>query len=223
MTIPLELMPPLMFGGLIVIMLIGYPVAFSLATLGFLFGFLAIEQGFFNPQFMQAIPLPHIRQRAVERTAARGPVLHLHGRGAGEMRSRRGNARFDGAAVRPDPRRPRLLGHHRRLHSRRHHRHRRGAGHRHGADLDAGDDPLRLQHALHHRRACGVRHHHAAGAAIAGADRARRPARQVGRRHVSRRLGTLDLPDRAVRAATPSRSASSSPTTFRRCRRKRAR
>jgi tripartite ATP-independent transporter DctM subunit len=57
MTIPLELMPPLMFGGLIVIMLIGYPVAFSLATLGFLFGLLAIEQGFFNPQFMQAIPL----------------------------------------------------------------------------------------------------------------------------------------------------------------------
>src|SRR5262249_9491615 len=57
MTIPPELIPPLMFGGLIVIMLVGYPVAFSLATLGFLFGFLAIEQGFFNPLFMQAIPL----------------------------------------------------------------------------------------------------------------------------------------------------------------------
>src|SRR5436305_13704512 len=57
MMIPLEWMPPLMFGGLILIMLIGYPVAFSLATLGFLFGFLAIEQGFFNPYFMQAIPL----------------------------------------------------------------------------------------------------------------------------------------------------------------------
>ena len=57
MTIPLELMPPLMFGGLIVIMLIGYPVAFSLATLGFLFGFVAIKQGFFDPLFMQAIPL----------------------------------------------------------------------------------------------------------------------------------------------------------------------
>ena len=28
--IPLEWMPPLMFGGLIVFMLIGYPVAFSL-------------------------------------------------------------------------------------------------------------------------------------------------------------------------------------------------
>src|ERR1700750_2750356 len=56
MTIPLEMMPPLMFGGLIVIMLIGYPVAFSLATLGFLFGLLAIEQGYFGPLFMQAIP-----------------------------------------------------------------------------------------------------------------------------------------------------------------------
>jgi TRAP-type mannitol/chloroaromatic compound transport system permease large subunit len=57
MTIPLELMPPLMFGGLIIIMLIGYPVAFTLATLGFLFGSLAIEQGYFGPLFMQAIPL----------------------------------------------------------------------------------------------------------------------------------------------------------------------
>jgi tripartite ATP-independent transporter DctM subunit len=54
--IPLEWMPPLMFGGLIVVMLIGYPVAFSLATLGFLFGFVAIEQGFFNVYFLQAIP-----------------------------------------------------------------------------------------------------------------------------------------------------------------------
>jgi TRAP-type mannitol/chloroaromatic compound transport system permease large subunit len=40
--IPLEWMPPLMFSGLILIMLIGYPVAFSLAALGFIFGFIAI-------------------------------------------------------------------------------------------------------------------------------------------------------------------------------------
>ena len=38
--IPLEWMPPLMFGGLVVFMIIGYPVAFSLAAVGFFFGFL---------------------------------------------------------------------------------------------------------------------------------------------------------------------------------------
>ena len=54
--IPLEWMPPLMFGGLIVIMLIGYPVAFSLSALGLMFGFLSIYLGFFNFNFLQAIP-----------------------------------------------------------------------------------------------------------------------------------------------------------------------
>jgi tripartite ATP-independent transporter DctM subunit len=54
--IPLEWMPPLMFGGLIVIMLIGYPVAFSLAALGLIFGSLCIYLGFFNFAFLQAIP-----------------------------------------------------------------------------------------------------------------------------------------------------------------------
>jgi len=56
MMIPLEWMPPLMFGGLVVFMIIGYPVAFSLAAVGFFFGFLAIEMGYFTMAFMQAIP-----------------------------------------------------------------------------------------------------------------------------------------------------------------------
>ncbi|MBM3644468.1 MAG: TRAP transporter large permease subunit [Alphaproteobacteria bacterium] len=54
--IPLDWMPPLMFGGLIVFMLVGFPVAFSLCALGFFFGFLAIEMGYFTMSFMQAIP-----------------------------------------------------------------------------------------------------------------------------------------------------------------------
>ena len=54
--IPLELMPALMFGGLVVFMLIGYPVAFTLAALGLFFGVIAIEHGFFGPSFLQAIP-----------------------------------------------------------------------------------------------------------------------------------------------------------------------
>ena len=45
-----------MFGGLILAMLIGFPVAFTLAALGLSFGFLAIHEGFFGLNFLQAIP-----------------------------------------------------------------------------------------------------------------------------------------------------------------------
>jgi tripartite ATP-independent transporter DctM subunit len=53
----LENFPPLMFLGLILIMLIGFPVAFSLAALGLLSGFIAISQGWFPPAFMANLPL----------------------------------------------------------------------------------------------------------------------------------------------------------------------
>jgi tripartite ATP-independent transporter DctM subunit len=51
-----ELMAPLMFGGLIVFMLIGYPVAFSLAAVGLFFGMIGIEMGFFELGLLQALP-----------------------------------------------------------------------------------------------------------------------------------------------------------------------
>jgi tripartite ATP-independent transporter DctM subunit len=54
--IPLEWMPPLMFAGLVVFMLIGYPVAFTLAALGLFCGFISVEMGFFPQEFLQAIP-----------------------------------------------------------------------------------------------------------------------------------------------------------------------
>jgi tripartite ATP-independent transporter DctM subunit len=54
--ISLEMMPPLMFGGLVLAMLIGFPVAFTLAAVGLLFGFLSIHLGFFDMNFLQAIP-----------------------------------------------------------------------------------------------------------------------------------------------------------------------
>jgi TRAP-type mannitol/chloroaromatic compound transport system permease large subunit len=56
MMIPLEYMPPLMFAGLVLFMLFGYPVSFSLSAVGLFFGFFAIEWGFFHPSFLQAIP-----------------------------------------------------------------------------------------------------------------------------------------------------------------------
>jgi TRAP-type mannitol/chloroaromatic compound transport system permease large subunit len=54
--IPLDLMPPLMFGGLVVFMLVGFPVAFSLLAVGLFFGLIAIWEGFFGVPFLQAVP-----------------------------------------------------------------------------------------------------------------------------------------------------------------------
>jgi len=48
---------PLMFGGLIVILLLGFPVAFSLAALGLGCGFFAVHMGWFPASFMTALPL----------------------------------------------------------------------------------------------------------------------------------------------------------------------
>src|SRR6266850_2140167 len=47
-----ENMAPLMFGGLILFMLIGYPAAFSLAAVGLLFGFVGIKLGLIEPNFL---------------------------------------------------------------------------------------------------------------------------------------------------------------------------
>jgi tripartite ATP-independent transporter DctM subunit len=47
---------PAMFAGLIAFMLLGFPVAFSLAALGLFFGFIAIEIGYFGFAFLQALP-----------------------------------------------------------------------------------------------------------------------------------------------------------------------
>ncbi len=48
---------PLMFAGLIIIMLIGFPVAFSLAALGLGSGYFAVYMGWFPQSFMTALPL----------------------------------------------------------------------------------------------------------------------------------------------------------------------
>ncbi len=43
---------PMMFGGLVVFLLIGYPAAFSLAAVGLFFGFIAIEMGVIDQSYM---------------------------------------------------------------------------------------------------------------------------------------------------------------------------
>ncbi|MGA7327870.1 MAG: TRAP transporter large permease subunit [Rhodomicrobium sp.] len=49
-------MAPIMFASLIVVLLLGYPVAFALAANGLAFGFLGIELGLFSPSLLQALP-----------------------------------------------------------------------------------------------------------------------------------------------------------------------
>ena len=48
---------PIMFGGLIVFLLMGFPVAFSLGACGLFFGFIGIELGILPEALMQALPL----------------------------------------------------------------------------------------------------------------------------------------------------------------------
>ncbi len=49
-------MAPIMFGSLVVFLLLGYPVAFSLAANGLFFGLIGIELGLFRPDFLGALP-----------------------------------------------------------------------------------------------------------------------------------------------------------------------
>ena len=52
-----DLMPPLMFGGLILFLLVGFPAAFSLAAVGLFFGFVSIELGLFPEAYLFNLPL----------------------------------------------------------------------------------------------------------------------------------------------------------------------
>ena len=53
----MENFSPILFGALVITMLIGFPVAFSLAALGLISGFFAINMGWFPVSFMSNLPL----------------------------------------------------------------------------------------------------------------------------------------------------------------------
>jgi tripartite ATP-independent transporter DctM subunit len=55
--VSIENFPPVMFAGLVVVMLLGYPVAFSLAALGLGCAAYAIAMGWFEPVFLVNLPL----------------------------------------------------------------------------------------------------------------------------------------------------------------------
>ena len=50
-------MAPIMFASLIVFLMFGYAVTFSLAACGLFFGFVAVELGVIQPAFLQSLPL----------------------------------------------------------------------------------------------------------------------------------------------------------------------
>ncbi len=126
--------------------------------------------------------------RHVQRHAARGAVLHVHGADPRAQRDGRGPARHDRPAVRPDPRRPRLRGDLRRRAARGDHRRGRRVGDLDGPHLAADHAALRLRPPARVGRDRGVGNAGADHPAVAGADHHGRPARQVGRRHVRRRV-----------------------------------
>ena len=51
-----EIMAPRMFAGLVIFLLLGYPVAFALAANGLLFAVIGIQLGFFDFNLLQALP-----------------------------------------------------------------------------------------------------------------------------------------------------------------------
>ena len=54
--IPMEMLGPIMFAALVIFMLIGYPVAFSLSAVGLAFAFIAVQSGYFQFTWLQAMP-----------------------------------------------------------------------------------------------------------------------------------------------------------------------
>ena len=197
-------MAPTMFAGLVVFLLFGFPVAFSLSRARPLLRDAGDRGGLLRAGVPAGPALPDVRHH-VERPPARHPLLHLHGRDPGAKRPGRGFARGHRPALRPGPGRPRLRRDRRRRHPRRHHRHGGGLGDRHGHDLAADHAQVRLRHAHRHRRDRRLGHHHPGDPAVPGADRARRPDRRLGGRHVPRRGRPLDPADRALPALHPRR------------------
>ena len=56
MVLTHEMMAPVMFGGLAVMLLSGFPVAFALAANGMLFAAIGMEAGLLHPALLQALP-----------------------------------------------------------------------------------------------------------------------------------------------------------------------
>ena len=186
---------PIMFGSLVIFLLLGYPVAFSLAANGLLFFIIGVELAPLSPDInlfwpllgalpdrffggvmanetLLAIPFFTFMGLILERSGMAEDLLDTIGQLFGPLRGGLAYAVIFVGAL--------LGGYHRR---------RRRLGHRHGPDLAADHAALRLRPPAGQRRHRRLRHAGPDHPAVAGPDRSRRPARPLGRRHVFRRTG----------------------------------
>ncbi len=219
-----ENMAPLMFGGLIVFMLIGYPAAFSLAAVGLFFAFFGIQLGLIEPNFLGnltyqlfgivsndqgtlllAIPFFTFMGAILERCGLAEDLLDSIGQLFGPVRGGLSYAViFVGA----------ILG--------------AITGTVAASVIAMGvialpvDAQIRLFDAAYGWRDRRVRNDHPAHTAVARADRARRSTRPLGRRHVCRRHRSQSHPDGAVLHLGADRQHRLAERRCRRCRRRRA-
>ncbi len=137
-----DFMPPAMFGGMILFILLGFPVAFTLAAVGLLFGVVGIEAGYFATDFLQALPF---RFFGVISNDLLLSIPFFTFMGAVLERCRLAEDLQEGTGqLRRRPRRTRLCGHSGRRVARSHHGHGCGLSDRHGHHLPARDDALCL-------------------------------------------------------------------------------
>ena len=121
-----EALPGIMFLVLTILLLIGFPVAFTLMGTALLFGLIGFGWGFFNP-FTPSYLGGHDQLHPPG-----GPAVHFHGSDARAFEARRGPPGNDGSAVRKDAGRARHIRGDRRSAIGSVHGDRRGDGGHHG-------------------------------------------------------------------------------------------
>ena len=213
---------PLMFVSLIVVLLLGYPVAFSLAAVGIGYAMLGIHLGLLTPSLLQALPervwgvmsndtllaVPFFTFMGLilERSGMAEDLLDTIGQVFGPVRGGLAYAViFVGALLAATT----------------------GVVAASVISMGLISLPIMLRYGYDRRFAIGrhrrVRHAGADHPAVAGADHHGRPARQVGRRHVRRRVHSRHHAGRSSTRSMRSAFASSSRRGRRRCRWRRAR
>ena len=202
-------MAPLMFAALVVVLLLGYPVAFALAADGIVFGILGIELGLLQPTLLQALPeriwgvmsndtllaVPFFTFMGLilERSGMAEDLLDTIGQLFGPMRGGLAYAViFVGALLAATT----------------------GVVAASVISMGLISLPIMLRYGYDRRARVGrdrrVGHARADHPAVAGADHHGRPARQVGRRHVRRRVHSGHRAGRPLRRLRDRRRSSSS-------------
>ena len=162
-------------------------------------------------------------RRDVERHAARGPVLHVHGTDPRAFGHGRRLAGHDRPVVRPAARRARVRGRFRRRAAGCDDGRRGRERHLDGADFAAHHAALRIRPPACDRRHRSIRHARPDHPAVARADHHGRPARPLGRRYVRRRVHSRHHARRPVCALCARHDDLQAATGRRRCPRKRGR